>query len=186
MSIPLLLGLAYAVVAALLLSLNLQTKYRRGIKIAAILGVSLLYIGVYHGAQNLRGWAISAAPPNPFKLHWAVVEEPDKARGTKGAIYILGQRLSARGVAIGEPRLFRLPFTPELAEQVDDALTKKEDGRDLEARLSYKAATPDEVDDIQKRDGQKSRPDSAGEEERLKLNFRELSAPDLPPKSTSQ
>ena len=84
MSIPLLLGLAYAVVAALLLSLNLQTKYRRGIKIAAILGVSLLYIGAYHGAQNLRGWAISAAPPNPFKLHWAVVEEPDKARGTKG------------------------------------------------------------------------------------------------------
>jgi len=182
MSISLLLGMAYAVVAALLLTLNLQTPYRREIKLAAILIVSLLYIGAYHGAQNLRGWAISAAPPNPFKLHWAVVEEPDKAAGTAGAIYILGQSLSARGVSLGEPRLFRLPFTPELAEQVDEALSKKEDGRDLEARLSYKAATPDDLDEIQKRDGNKARPDAAGEEERLKLDFRELNAPDLPPK----
>ena len=183
MSIPLGLGLAYAALAALLLTLNLQTKYRREIKIAAIVAVTLLYVGAYHGAQNLRGWAISDAPPNPFKLHWAVVEEPDKARGTAGAIYILGQKLSARGVATGQPRLYRLPFSPELAEQVDEALAKKEDGRDLEARLSYKAATPEELDELQRRDGEKARPDAAGEEERLKLNFRELKAPDLPVKN---
>ncbi len=185
MTIPLLLGVAYAVLAALLLSLNLETKYRREVKIAAIIGVSLLYVATYHGAQNLRGWAIAEAPPNPFKLHWAVVEEPDKARGTEGAIFILGQKLSSRGVAVGAPRLYELPFTPELAEQIDEALTKKEDGKDLEARLSYKAATPDDVDEAQKRDGQKSRPDSAGEEDRLKLNFRELASPDLPPKSAN-
>jgi hypothetical protein len=185
MTIPLLLGVAYAVLAALLLSLNLETKYRREIKIGAIIGVSLLYVATYHGAQNLRGWAIAEAPPNPFKLHWAVVEEPDKARGTEGAIFILGQKLSSRGVAVGAPRLYELPFTPELAEQIDEALTKKEDGKDLEARLSYKAATPDDVDEAQKRDGQKSRPDSAGEEDRLKLNFRELASPDLPPKSAN-
>lgn len=183
MSIPLGLGLAYAVLAALLLTLNLQTKYRREIKIAAIIGVTLLYIGAYHGAQNLRGWAISDAPPNPFKLHWAVVDEPDKTRGTAGAIYILAQKLSARGVATGQPRLYRLPFSPELAEQVDEALAKKEDGRHLEATLSYKAATPEELDELQRRDGEKARPDAAGEEERLKLNFRELKAPDLPPKN---
>ena len=185
MSIPLLLGLAYALVAALLLTLNLQTKYRREIKLAAIILVSLLYIGAYHGAQNLLGWAISVAPPNPFKLHWAVVEEPDKARGTDGAIYILGQKLNRRSIAEGQPRLYRLPFSPELAEQVDDALKKKEDGHDLEARLSYKVAKPDNVDETRKRDGQKSRPDSAGEEERLKLDFRELNAPQLPPKGKS-
>lgn len=185
MTIPLLLGVAYAVLAALLLSLNLETKYRREIKIAAIIGVSLLYVATYHGAQNLRGWAIAEAPPNPFKLHWAVVEEPDKARGTEGAIFILGQKLSSRGVAVGAPRLYELPFTPELAEQIDEALTKKEDGKDLEARLSYKAATPDDVDEAQKRDGQKSRPDSEGDKDRLKLEFRELPSPSLPPKSAN-
>ena len=182
MSIPLMMGVAYAVVAALLLTLNLSTPWRREIKLAAIIVVTALYVTTYQGAQDLRGWALGAEPPNPFKLHWAVVEEPDKARGTAGAIYILGQRLTARGMTLGEPRLYRLPFSPELAEQVDDALNQKEDGRDLEARLSYKAATPDDVDEIQKRDGQKSRPDAAGEEERLKLDFRNLPAPDLPPK----
>ena len=185
MSIPLLLGVAYAVLAALVLALNLETKYRREIKIAAIIAVSLLYVGAYHGAQNLRGWALADAPPNPFKLHWAVVEEPDKARGTDGAIYILAQKLNRRNIATGSPRLYQLPFSPELAEQVDAALRKKEDGRDLEAHLSYKAATPDDVDKLQQRDGNKARPDAAGEEERLKLDFRELNAPNLPPKSAN-
>lgn len=182
MSIPLVLGMAYAALAALVLNLNLDSKYRREIKIASIIVVSLFYIAAYHGAQNLRGWAIADAPPNPFKLHWAIVDEPDKARGTKGAIYILAQKLNARSIATGAPRLYRLPFTPELAEQVDEALNKKEDGRDLEARLSYKAATPDDADETKKSDGKKSRPDSAGEEERLKLDFRDLNAPGLPPK----
>ena len=63
MSIPLLLGLAYAALAALLLSLNLETKYRREIKIGAIVAVTLLYVGTYHGAQNLRGWALPMRRP---------------------------------------------------------------------------------------------------------------------------
>ena len=111
------------------------------------------------------------------------MEEPDKGRGTAGAIYILAQKLNARNIAVGQPRLYRLPFTPELAEQVDEALNQKEDGRDLEARLSYKAATPDDTDETKKRDGNKARPDGHGEEEKLKLDFRDLTAPCLPPKS---
>ena len=100
-----------------------------------------------------------------------------------GSIYILAQKLNSRNITVGKPRLYQLPFSPELAEQVDEALKKKEDGRDLQARLSYKAANPDEVDKLKKRDGQKSRPDAAGEEESLKMEFRELKAPQLPPKS---
>ncbi len=187
MTIPLVLGLAYAAIAALLLNLNLPNtfpkRYSRAIKISAIIIVSLLYAGTYHGSQNLRGWAIQKAPPNPFKLHWAIVEEPDKIKRTDGAIYILGQAMRANGSPTGSPRLYELPFTPELAEEIDEALSKKEDGKPLEARLSYKAANPDsEMEEIKKRDGNKSRPDSAGDEERLKLEFRELPTPDLPPK----
>jgi hypothetical protein len=187
MTIPLTLGLAYAAIAALLLNLNLSSelpkRYRRAIKISAIIVVSILYAGTYHGSQNLRGWAIAKTPPNPFKLHWAIVEEPDKIKRTDGAIYILGQALNRNGVPKGSPRLYELPFTPELAEEIDEALNKKEDGKPLEARMSYKAANPDsEMEEIQKRDGNKSRPDSAGDEERLKLEFRELPTPNLPPK----
>lgn len=183
MSIPLLLGVAYAALAALVLNLNLESKYRREIKIGVILLVTAFYVAAYHGAQNLRGWAIADTPPNPFKLHWAIVEEPDKAAGEQGAIYILAQKLNARNIAVDSPRLYRLPFTPELAEQVDEALAQKEDGRDLQARMSYKAATPDDVDETKTSDGQKARPDGQGEEARLKMEFQDLTAPGLPPKS---
>ena len=46
MNIPLLLGIAYAVVAALLLNLNLASPWRREIKIAAIFLVTALYVGL--------------------------------------------------------------------------------------------------------------------------------------------
>ena len=183
MTIPLILGISYAVLAALLLSLNLKSPWRREIKTLAIILVSLFYLGAYHGAQNLRGWAIADAPPNPFKLHYAVVEEPDKAAGTKGAIYILAQKIDARGVPRGQPRLYALPFSPELAEEIDEAMAQAEGGKPLEANLTYKAANAEDVDDIEKRDGQKSRPESVGDEDRLKLNFRELPSVSLPPKN---
>ena len=183
MTIPLILGLSYMVLAALLLSLNLATPWRREIKTAAIIIVSLFYLGAYHGAQNLRGWASSDSPPSPFKLHYAVVEEPDKAAGTKGAIYLLAQRIDERGVGIGEPRLYELPFSPELAEEIDEAMAQKETGKDLQANLSYQAANAEDVDEIERRDGKKARPDAMGDEERLKLNFRELPTVSLPPKN---
>ena len=57
MNIPLWLGIAYAVVAALLLNLNLASPWRREIKIAAIFLVTALYVVVrgqtfalHHGA----------------------------------------------------------------------------------------------------------------------------------------
>ena len=138
MNIPLLLGIAYAVVAALLLNLNLASPWRREIKFAAIFLVTGLYVGTYIGAQNLRGWAIATPPENPFKLHWAVIEEPDKVNGTAGRIYILAQPMGAGGALRGSPRLHGLPFSAELADAVEEALEQVEDGKPFEARLAYK------------------------------------------------
>lgn len=183
MTIPLILGISYALLAALLLSLNLASPWRREIKTAAIILVSLFYLGAYHGAQNLRGWATSDTPPNPFQLHYAVVDEPDKAAGTKGAIYLLAQKIDGRGQATGQPRLYKMPFSPELAEEIDEAMAQKETGKSLEASLSYKAANAEDVEEAQKREGKKARPDASGDEERLKLNFRELPTLSLPPKN---
>ena len=183
MTIPLMLGVAYAVVAALLLNLNLNSSWRREIKIGAILLVTGLYFAAYQGAQDLRGWATPETPPNPFKLHWAIVEEQDKVAKTDGAIYLLAQPIAEYGALLSRPRLYQLPFSPELAQQVDDALNEVDKGKPLDCRLSFKAAKPGEEKKPQKRDGQKSRPDSEGDKDRLKLEFRDLPTPDLPPKS---
>ena len=183
MSIPLMMGVAYAVVAALLLNLNLNSPWRREIKLAAIIVVTTLYVFTYQGTQELRGWAFHQAPPNPFKLHWAIVEEPDKANKTDGAIYILAQPLSEHGALLQRPRLYRLPFSPDLAEEIDAALEEMQDGKPLEGSLSYKSAEPDSLDEAQKRDGDNSPPVLSNDENRLKLDFKELPIPDLPPKS---
>ncbi len=187
MSIPLALGLAYAALTALVINFNLTTPWRREIKIAVIVLMTLLYFAAYWGGQNLRGWAIATPPPNPFKLHWAIVEEPDKARGTSGTIYILAQKLSLQGALLSSPRLHRLPFSPALADEIDAALKASEGAQPIEANLSYKAKKPDDeaLAAQQKSDGEKSRADSRGDGDRLKLNFRELPTPSLPPKSAN-
>jgi hypothetical protein len=180
MNIPLLLGIAYAVVAALLLNLNLASPWRREIKIAAIFLVTALYVGAYIGAQNLRGWAIAEAPENPFKLHWAVIDEPDKVNGTAGRIYILAQPMAAGGAVRGAPRLHGLPFSPELADAVEEALEQIEGGQPFEARLAYKKAEPPDNVTIQKRTGETAGAEAGGDKNSLKLELRDLPLPDLP------
>ena len=185
MSTPILLGIAYAVVAALLLNLNLASPWGRGIKLAAIFIVTALYVAAYIGAQNLRGWAIAEPPANPFKLHWAVIEEPDKVNGIPGRIYILAQPMGAGGALRGSPRLHGLPFSVELADALEEALEQVEDGKPFEARLAYKKARPPEEAKIQKREGESASEETAGDRPTLELEFRDLPVPNLPPKGSA-
>ena len=77
-----LLTLAYVAIAALLLNLNLATRHSRTVKVAAIMLVTALYVGAWHGHKGLLGWASDDALPERFRLHYATVEEADKAGGT--------------------------------------------------------------------------------------------------------
>ena len=131
----LLLGAAYALLAALLLSFNLHTRFQRTLKLGIIAVTSLFYIGTYLGVQSLRGWPIPAEPPEPFRLHWAIVEEPNKADGSEGQIYLLASQPEQ---AQPRPRLYALPFSYGLAESVEEALKQMEGGRTITARMAYK------------------------------------------------
>ena len=135
----LLLGAAYALLAALLLSFNLHTRFQRTLKYGVIVLTSLFYVGTYWGIQSLRGWALAAEPPQPFRLHWAIVQEPDKANGTPGKIYLLASQPTEEPP---RPRLYALPFSYGLAESVEEARPQMEGGRTLTARMAYKYAEP--------------------------------------------
>lgn len=131
----LLLGAAYALLAALLLSFNLHTRFQRALKYGVIVLTSIFYIGTYWGIQALRGWALAAEPPEPFRLHWAIVQEPDKAGGLPGKIYLLASQPEQMPP---RPRLYALPFSYGLAESVQQALGQMEGGRTVTARMAYK------------------------------------------------
>jgi len=131
----LLLGAAYALLAALLLSFNLHTRFQRTLKYGVIALTSLFYIATFWGIQSLRGWPLAAEPPEPFRLHWAIVQEPDKASGEDGKIYLLASQPEQ---VQPRPRLYALPFSYGLAESVEEALQQMEGGRTVTARMAYK------------------------------------------------
>lgn len=184
MSWEFILGSSYVVLGALVLTLNLKSQIHYGFKLASIVFLSILYIATYIAIGEIRGWAIEKEPPSPFKLHWAIVEEPDKRNGTEGMIYILGQEINAYGTLQGQPRLYGLPFSPALAQEIENARAAIEDGKPIEANIAYKAkkVEDEDLDDMQTREGAKAQPDSASEADRLTLNFREIPKPDLPAK----
>ncbi len=181
MSRYLALSIAYALLGALLLSLILHTRFSNNLKLGIILLVSIFYSVTYANLYDMRGWAVPQKPQAHFKLHWAIVEEPDKARGEDGAIFILGQKLSALGLLEEAPRLYKLPFDPELAQQIEEAKSEIEDGKPIEATLTIKAADPDE-DELEKSDAPEGRSGDDRDADRLILNYRDIPRPDLPAK----
>ena len=57
------LSIAYALVAALLLNMNLVTPYSVWLKAGVILLTSVLYLGTWFGYQGLTGWATNQPLP---------------------------------------------------------------------------------------------------------------------------
>src|SRR5215475_11163671 len=82
MTLPLIgVSISYLVVAVLLLSLNLTSRWHWGIKASAI-GVTTIFFGVsYASIAGLIGWPSEARVPEHFQLDWAPVVEPDKLMG---------------------------------------------------------------------------------------------------------
>lgn len=126
-----LLTLAYVAVAALLLNLNLATRRRGAIKVAAIALVTALYVGAWHGHKALLGWASDDPLPERFRLHYATVEDADKASRTPGTIYLWVSSLDGP-VARREPRAYRITWDAETARTVLDALAEVERGVAME------------------------------------------------------
>jgi hypothetical protein len=79
---------SYVVIAVLLLSLNLASRWHWGVKAAAI-AVTTVFFGVAYAAiTGLVGWPSEDRVPEHFQLHWATIVEPDKLNGLPGSIYL--------------------------------------------------------------------------------------------------
>ncbi|MCY4012014.1 MAG: hypothetical protein OXG82_04785 [Gammaproteobacteria bacterium] len=172
-----LLTLAYVAVAALLLNLNLATPRRGPIKVAAIALVTALYVGAWHGHKGLLGWASDDPLPERFRLHYASVEDPDKASRTPGTIYLWVSSLDGPA-ARREPRAYRITWDAQTARAVLDALADVERGVAMEGSTTglsetgpVRAVEPAERVQV---GGTGERPG--------KIGFRPVPTPALPPK----
>src|SRR6201984_413194 len=138
---------SYVLMAVLLLSLNLASRWHWGTKAAAIV-ITTGFFGVsYRSTTGLIGWPSEARVPEHFQLHWATVVEPDKLNGLPGSIYLWIEALDENNMPAGTPRAFRVPYSRDLADRIGHAKERIEQGaeqvgtaRDLE----FPASEPDE------------------------------------------
>lgn len=124
---PLLLTLTYVAIAFLLLVLCLATHWPRVLKLAMIGVVTASYFLAESTFDGMLGWPAATGIPEKFVLLATVVEEPDKARNNKGAIFIWVNGVEG-GHPLAEPRAFRLAYGKPLHAILNEAMKKNRQG----------------------------------------------------------
>lgn len=121
------LNAAYTLLAALLLGLNLFSRWPWRTKVLATVIVSISYVVMYVSFPPLLGWPSKDAMPRRFSVIGIYMREPDKMSGDEGNIFFWVADRDPRAARPNVPRGFIVPFTPELharAKQVGAKLKK--------------------------------------------------------------
>jgi hypothetical protein len=126
------LSASYLALAVLLLSLNLRSAWRWPVKAGAIVVTIGCLIAGFLALEAMLGRPTEAAPPARFRLHAALVEEPDRANPSAGAIYLWLSPHDAAGRPSGPPRAHALPYSRALHEQAARAQGRLQDGRPVD------------------------------------------------------
>ena len=181
---------SYVLVAVLLLSLNLASRWHWGMKAAAIV-ITTGFFGVsYLSTAGLIGWPSEARVPEHFQLHWATVVEPDKLNGLPGSIYLWIEGLDKNDMPAGAPRAFRVPYSRELADRIGHAKERIEQGAD-QLGTARDLETPEGEADADRRlagaPPRQDEPVSTGDptafiQHKPSIEFEDMPPPVLPPK----
>jgi hypothetical protein len=124
---------AYVVLALVVLSMGLTSRFAWWVKATTIVVSSAFFVEVFFASKSLLGWPASSTPlPSKFQLLWTRVVEPDVKAGNRGAIYLWVEEVDGNNVPSGLPRSYRLPYSVKLAD------------RTLKARDEIMAGNPQE------------------------------------------
>ena len=177
------LTIAYVAVAALLLNLNLATRWNVFVKIGAVVLVTALYVTSWQGHKELLGWATGEPLPDDFRVHWVTVDEPDKATGTAGTIYVWVRELDSSGLPHGQPRAHRLTWDEATAKAAEEALEQLKGGDLLDGRLRHDIVDPlEEPPPVENGNYNSSAFSSTTSGDRPQFEFSRVPPPALPPK----
>jgi hypothetical protein len=181
---------SYLVIAVLLLSLNLASRWHWGIKAAAI-AITTIFFGLsYFSIAGLIGWPSEASMPAHFQLHWATVVEPDKLNGLPGSIFLWVEALDQDNLPAGTPRAFRVPYSRELADRIGHAKERIEQGKE-QAGTARDFEVPEGEPDTDRRlagaPPREGEPGSTGDptafiQHMPSIEFQDMPPPALPPK----
>ena len=105
-------------IAVLLLSLNLFSRWKWWVKGLAIIVTAGFFIQSFVMTHKLLGWPTNGQMPEHFQVLWAKVKEPNKFSGAKGAVYFWVDELDEYNIPFGTPRAYELPYSEQLADAV--------------------------------------------------------------------
>jgi len=108
--------IAYVVIAALLLGLNLNASWHWLVKTLVNGIVAGFFFITYHSWPGILGWPTERDLPQQFYLHAINVDEPNN-------IYFWGTDLG-RGLGMTVPRSYAVPYTASLHDKANKASRK--------------------------------------------------------------
>lgn len=118
---------SYVLLALLALVMILYSRLHWLLKAGVIVLVSAFYPISYFSLMALLGWPTEQHLPDRFRLVAAQVYEPDKQRGTRGAIYLWTANLSKNAGRV-TPRAYELPYSMDLHTKVAEARKQLQKG----------------------------------------------------------
>ena len=181
---------AYVAIAALLLSLNLASRWTWWVKAGAIVATTGFFFVSYASIVSFFGWPSDAELPEDFQVHWAQVVEPDKFTGADGAIYLWVEALDERNIPAGVPRAYELAYSEDLARRIRGVQESIQEGRDQAGRREdvTEASETDEESEAEEADPEMQRTDGAARFDpdsligKTAITFHDLPPPILPDK----
>jgi hypothetical protein len=181
---------AYVLMALLILSMGLTSRFAWWVKASAIVISSVFFVEVFFASKGLLGWPGTGALPPKFQLLWSRVVEPDPKMGDKGAIYLWVEEVDENNVPNGTPRAYRLPYSVRLADRTKKARDEIMAGNPQEGTAEEaggdQTATGQQRAELQPDGGTESTGGKIELEGSLeavpRVEFRPMSGPTLPPK----
>jgi hypothetical protein len=183
---------AYVVLAVVVLSMGLTSRFAWWVKATAIVVSSGFFVEAFYASKGLLGWPGTDALPAKFQLLWSRVVEPDPKLGNRGSIYLWVEEVDENNVPSGVPRAYRLPYSVKLADRTLKARDEIMSGKPQEGRADDLGEAEELANSSQQR--AELQPDggttsTAGKvdlegilEQIPHVEFRPMSAPLLPPK----
>ncbi len=132
---------AYILVAALLLGLNLKSGWNWVIKTAVNIIVVMFFWVTYHSWPGILGWPTERDLPKQFYLHAINIDEPNR-------IYLWGADID-NGLGRTVPRSYGLPYSAKLHDSVDKAGRKLRKGLPVIGQVVTAVAANNEVTSLE-------------------------------------
>lgn len=135
----------YVLLAVLLLGVGLWTRVRWWIKTGTVILTIGFFFVTFDSVKNILGWPSDDAVPDRFELMWVVIDEPNQATGSEGAIYLWVMKLPGDGPLDEmdvytpgkidtrwqtgqQPRAHKLPYSRALHRESEEAKLKVVEG----------------------------------------------------------